>query len=341
MKLQVRPIKPLEPPCYKRTESCPMRSSDISVTIRTVVVRPTGILLVSALRGTQTLLVHNFLRAGRSCAARFFKQGIAHVTVETLRYGPRTITLKVLAIHLVFQVFSLFVGFSLLELRGLNGLVFGVIAIALMPCAYWYVAVKHERAPAQELRLSALLPRERAICLTALLGATILLVVVFANATVGDLGEPRSGESSARDELLFVLRMVLLLSIFEELIFRGIISRWLIRHISVKKCTVVQSGLFVGVHSLNAPLSSGDFLLMSAFIMFCFTSGVAFFLLFYRTGSLLLPIVFHIAWNAGAFSVVKTAASSANAHNYAEFHLYCGAVLWTVVAILLWRRTFR
>ena len=258
------------------------------------------------------------------------------MATENLGFEQQTVTWKLATVHLVVHTLVLFIAFTLVKLGGPAAPILGAGAVALMVFSYWYVVGKYENRDVSELKLGILAPRTRFVFLIILIGVIAVTLATLFVKPHFDLKDLGSSQSRSSEELQFVFQYVFLVPIFEEIVFRGVVSRWLVGHFSVSSSMVIQSLLFVGMHSLNAPFSSGDPLLTAAFFVFCFFGGISFFLLQYATGSLLFPIAAHVAWNTGAYSVSKLSDLAYNGQTYVELHLYVGAVFWTVLAIVLW-----
>jgi membrane protease YdiL (CAAX protease family) len=114
----------------------------------------------------------------------------------------------------------------------------------------------------------------------------------------------------SRQTLVFIGLNTLLVGISEELMFRGILFRALVARLPVWPAIGATTALFGSVHILNG-FGTGDW--GSAIVQACAAalSGVALMAIMLRTGSILVAMAYHAAWDFSTFAVAA-AVSSAN-----------------------------
>jgi membrane protease YdiL (CAAX protease family) len=92
---------------------------------------------------------------------------------------------------------------------------------------------------------------------------------------------------------VMALAIVLLAPLTEELLFRGVLLRSLLRKVSPAWAVLVSAGVFGLVHALGDP-SIGTLIAMPAIILLGVVSGYRA----YRTGNLCQSILLHVGFNA-------------------------------------------
>lgn len=154
---------------------------------------------------------------------------------------------------------------------------------------FWVVYILRRKSFFQELKIRAL-PREAVVLsILAGLGISVALTGIinfidiakyFPEATQ-ELAEMFAGS----DLLSLLLAVGIIVPIFEELMFRGLIFNEM-RRAMPHWLAIVLSGVVFGVAHMN-PIQ----------IMYTLPMGILLAILYYRTGSLWTPILVHIAWN--------------------------------------------
>ncbi len=195
-----------------------------------------------------------------------------------------------------------------------NLFVCSLISIALTLAVYWALGVLRERRLGTELCL-------RPISATPILPAVVLALgcrlLVSAYAVVSSyVPFLRESAQSAPDLspasaspfglVLSLLSVTLAAPIFEEILFRGLVQRELLRGFPPVLAIAVSSLIFAAAHPL---------VFQSVFAFFV---GLACGWCYYRTGSLLTGIVIHVVFNATAlitesFAYLSPAMTAAGA----------------------------
>lgn len=123
-------------------------------------------------------------------------------------------------------------------------------------------------------------------------GVTLLLALLVA--VLGPVEPPEQGLLSEATRgglatVLAVIAAVVMAPLLEEVIYRGLLFQALHRRVGLWPAAVLSAVIFAAVHvEVTQPLFSGGLALL----------GVLFAWLLVRTGSLVVPIVAHAAFNA-------------------------------------------
>lgn len=164
-----------------------------------------------------------------------------------------------------------------------------ILSSILATLLFWVVYILRRKSFIKELKIRAL-PREAVVLsILAGLGISVALTGIinfidiakyFPKATQ-ELAEMFAGS----DLLSLLLAVGIIVPIFEELMFRGLIFNEM-RRAMPPWLALVLSGVVFGVAHMN-PIQ----------IMYTIPMGILLAVLYYRTGSLWTPILVHIAWN--------------------------------------------
>lgn len=104
--------------------------------------------------------------------------------------------------------------------------------------------------------------------------------------------------------LMLVFINTLIVGFSEEGMFRGIIYRALRGGFGIAAAVVLSSLLFGSVHILNA-LTTGHVLQSFVQAFTATLSGFVFVALLLRTGSILVPMLYHALWDFGTFTIAR------------------------------------
>jgi len=137
-----------------------------------------------------------------------------------------------------------------------------------------------------------------------------------------------------------VLSAMIVAPILEEVLFRGLLLRWLLVRFRWQGAILLQAALFCAVHF--AVLTPGDWIRP----LQLFLSGCVFGYLFLRTQNLWVPIIVHCVWNISPFLLGSLAGADGMIDQYipaAEKYtkLLFIAVWAPLVVLFVWRKTKR
>lgn len=109
----------------------------------------------------------------------------------------------------------------------------------------------------------------------------------------------------------FVALNTILVGLSEEWAFRGVLFQALNKRLALWPAIIMTCALFGGVHVANVfvtgKLGEGMIQALAAAM-----SGLVFMALLLRTGSIWVPILYHAAWDLGAFTVSAGSAAGAS-----------------------------
>jgi membrane protease YdiL (CAAX protease family) len=168
------------------------------------------------------------------------------------------------------------------------------ILIALLGIAITRVATHLESVSLASIGLAVDVPFLRQFASGALAGAGLIAIAALAVCALAGVQLSPAAPPALQAEIKLVL-MFLGGAIFEELLFRGYAFQRAARGLGVWPAIVVFGVLFCVGH-LPGNLDVGLPLLILAMANI-FAAGVLLSLLYLRTGSLALPIGFHVGWN--------------------------------------------
>lgn len=137
--------------------------------------------------------------------------------------------------------------------------------------------------------------------------------------------------------MMFVFINTLIVGFSEEGMFRGVLYRALRGKMGLTGAIIASSVLFGSVHVLNA-FTTGHFL-QSALQAFTATlSGFVFVAMLLRTGSIIVPMIYHALWDFGTFTVARSADGMGNAGEAPAAMTYLVPVLFVLPNFLyaLW-----
>lgn len=129
--------------------------------------------------------------------------------------------------------------------------------------------------------------------------------------------------SSNNSSVLGVIAMVLIIPIFEEILFRGLIFNELKKHLNIIVAIVLQGTIFA--------VSHGNMLQG----IYTFIMGVVLAIVYDKTQSIIAPILFHMTYNLFG-SIVVPVILNAIGSFYIGF-LILGAIILTIALFLLFK----
>jgi membrane protease YdiL (CAAX protease family) len=189
-------------------------------------------------------------------------------------------------------------------------MMFDLISIALLILAYWLVIRRLGRRPRNDYRDPWALRR-----LGLGIGAAFLLFSL-AVGIAALLGVYRIiGKGDFSDFLPALLATAIFPAISEELVFRGILFRWLEEFGGSWLALLLTSAFFGAVHLANPNASP------IAAIGIAFEAGVMLGAAYMLTRSLWLPMGLHAGWNFTQGEIYDIPVSGSNAHGLVEAKL--------------------
>lgn len=218
---------------------------------------------------------------------------------------PLVTMLIALAITIVCFTIALLIGkFLVPPIPGFsNNMKFDLIAIPLLIIAYELLIRRLGEHPRDDYRDSKALQR-----LGIGLGAGFL-VFSFAVAVAAIIGIYRvTGEGDTTDLLPAMLAAAIFPAISEELIFRGILFRW-IEEFGGSWMALLLTSAFFGAAHLSNPNASPI-----AAVGIAFEAGVMLGAAYMLTRSLWLPMGIHAAWNFAQGEIYDIPVSGTKVH---------------------------
>ncbi|MCZ8314561.1 CPBP family intramembrane glutamic endopeptidase [Phreatobacter sp.] len=110
--------------------------------------------------------------------------------------------------------------------------------------------------------------------------------------------------------LAFLAVNTVLVGLSEELMFRGILFRSLLTRMPIWPAIVATSVLFGSVHILNG-FGTGDWGSAAVQALAAGLSGLTLMAILLRTGSILVAMAYHAAWDLATFTVAASQATTA------------------------------
>lgn len=129
----------------------------------------------------------------------------------------------------------------------------------------------------------------------------IYLGLLFGVALV--LGLP------AQRVMLFLAINTLLVGLSEELMFRGILFRAFLTRLGLWPSIIATTAMFGSVHILNG-FGTGDWSAAVVQAMAAALSGITLMAIMLRTGSILVAMAYHAAWDFATFTVAAAQATT-------------------------------
>jgi membrane protease YdiL (CAAX protease family) len=133
--------------------------------------------------------------------------------------------------------------------------------------------------------------------------------------------ETSSAIESNATSVLGVISVVLIIPIFEEILFRGLIYNELKTHLNIILAIILQSVIFAAAH--------GNMLQG----IYTFIMGVILAIVYNRTGSIIAPILFHIMYNLLGSIVLPFILSDIDGYYIAI--LILGSIITTFSLVLI------
>ena len=137
--------------------------------------------------------------------------------------------------------------------------------------------------------------------------------------------------------MLFVFINTLIVGFSEEGMFRGIIYRALRGSHGILAAVVMSSVMFGSVHVLNAFTTGHVF---QSVVQACAAtlSGFVFVAMLLRTGSIIVPMIYHALWDFGTFTVARAGGGGGSAEDVPALVAYVVPVLFVLPNFLyaLW-----
>lgn len=134
----------------------------------------------------------------------------------------------------------------------------------------------------------------------------------------------------AQRVMLFLAINTLLVGLSEELMFRGILFRAFLTRLSLWPSIIATTAMFGSVHILNG-FGTGDWSAAVVQAVAAALSGITLMAIMLRTGSILVAIAYHSAWDFATFTVaaaqVATPASGATPGTLASVLMPLGFVV--------------
>ncbi len=105
--------------------------------------------------------------------------------------------------------------------------------------------------------------------------------------------------------LVVGLATSIIVSISEEVIFRGILINYLLKWVNEQSALVCQSILFALIHLLSTwTLGNINVMILMIYFVNMLAGGLLLGLIYCREGMLLASISFHLAWNFTAYNLL-------------------------------------
>jgi hypothetical protein len=182
-------------------------------------------------------------------------------------------------------------------------MVFDVLAAPLLILLYKLVIRRLGECPRDDLRLPGGL---RLLSVGLLSGFVVFALVVAVAAAMGTYRV--TGEGDSNGLLAALLGPAIFAAVSEEILFRGVIFRWIEEFGGSWAALVVTSAIFGAVHLLNPHAS------IIAAVGIAFEAGVLLGGAYMLTRSLWLPMGIHAAWNFTQGEIFGVPVSGTTVH---------------------------
>lgn len=215
-------------------------------------------------------------------------------------HGWRALLLEVLLVALGFALVTIVAVAAYAEVGVTGRLVLAALAGAGMSAVYIGTVGWVEARPVSELAWR----RAGRVLIGALVGAGLVTATVLL---VAGLGGYRISGANPLGVLLARVGPSLHSAVWEELVFRGLLFRWLMSWWGGARAVAVSAVIFGGLHGV---LEHGS--VWSA-VAVALEAGVLLSMAYWVGGDLWLPIGMHFGWNLTLGGVFGSAVSGASA----------------------------
>lgn len=193
---------------------------------------------------------------------------------------------------------------------------FDLVSIPILLLAYWFVISRMGEHPRNDYRDSSWL-RHLGLGLGA--GLLVFSVAVGIAAVLGVYRIVGQGDLSGL--IAALLASAIFPAVSEELVFRGILFRWLEEWGGSWVALLVTSALFGAAHLQNPSASA------IAAVGIAFEAGVMLGAAYMLTRSLWLPMGLHAAWNFAQGEIYDIPVSGTPVHGLVDARLCCNPLL--------------
>jgi membrane protease YdiL (CAAX protease family) len=232
-------------------------------------------------------------------------------------YPLVAMVLAVLLVILCFTAGMLIAQFLVPPIPGFTiPMKFDLVSIPILLLAYWFVIGRMGEHPHNDYRDRQWL-RRLVIGLAA--GLAVFSVAVAVAAVLGVYRVVGQGDFSGFIPAL--LAAAIFPAVSEELVFRGILFRWLEEWGGSWVALLVTSALFGAAHLMNPNASA------IAAVGIAFEAGVMLGAAYMLTRSLWLPMGLHAAWNFAQGEIYDIPVSGTPVHGMVDARLCCNPLL--------------
>jgi membrane protease YdiL (CAAX protease family) len=234
-----------------------------------------------------------------------------------LDYPLVTMVLAVLLVVLCFTAGMLIAQFLVPPIPGFTiPMTFDLVSIPILLLAYYFVISRMGEHPHNDYRDRQWLRR---LVLGLAAGLAVFSVAVAVAAILGVYRVVGQGDLSGLVPAL--LASAIFPAISEELIFRGILFRWLEEWGGSWVALLATSALFGAAHLSNPNAST------IAAVGIAFEAGVMLGAAYMLTRSLWLPMGVHAAWNFAQGEIYDIPVSGTPVHGMVDARLCCNPLL--------------
>lgn len=232
-------------------------------------------------------------------------------------YPLVTMVLAILITIACFAAGMLIAQYLVPPIRGFTlPMKFDLVSIPIVLVAYCFVISRMGEAPRNDFRDSRWL---RNLALGLLAGFGVFSVAVAAAAILGVYRIVGQGDASGLATAL--LASAIFPAVSEELVFRGILFRWIEEWGGSWAALLVTSVLFGAAHLMNPHAS------MIAAAGIALEAGVMLGAAYMLTRSLWLPMGLHAAWNFAQGEIYDIPVSGTSVHGLVDARLCCNPLL--------------
>ncbi|PCF86339.1 CPBP family intramembrane glutamic endopeptidase [Staphylococcus intermedius] len=214
---------------------------------------------------------------------------------------------KIIGLILLMFVISVFaqnvaMSWHLLSLYGfeyaLHGITYVIVALLLIK----WIANKGLKKPLSYFRITPFRVFPSSVILGVLL--TALTIVFYFVFVPGQLSITHVESTKEFLEMFFELVILggIAAPIVEEVVFRGILLKYIEEKTNIIVAMVITSVFFAAVHLFNGRLTGIDFYLL---IIGGTAVGMLYAIAAYRYNSIWASVVLHVCWNLGALITIS------------------------------------
>jgi len=234
-----------------------------------------------------------------------------------LDYPLVTMVLAVIIVILCFSAGMLIAQFVVPRIPGFTlPMKFDLVSIPILLLAYWFVIARMGEHPHNDYRDRQWLRR---LVLGLAAGLAVFSVAVAGAAILGVYRVVGQGDFTGL--LPALLASAIFPAVSEELVFRGILFRWLEEWGGSWIALLVTSALFGAAHLMNPNAST------IAAVGIAFEAGVMLGAAYMLTRSLWLPMGIHAAWNFAQGEIYDIPVSGTPVHGMVDARLCCNPLL--------------